>query len=76
MAWVFADQRFGPAEGVAELEIDNADLRWDPNSWQANTNWSALVARAVDAVGGRGLVECAWTIRGRQSLSVRISSVQ
>jgi hypothetical protein len=56
VAWVFADQRFGPGGEAKELVIDDADLRWDPQSWLPTTNWSALVARAVDTVNGKGWV--------------------
>lgn len=55
LAFIFGDMRYGPAN-ADELEIDPADLRWDPWSFGNNTNWTALVARAVDRVGGRGWV--------------------
>lgn len=51
--WILADRRYGPLN-VFPVEIDDADLRFDPWTWQ--TNYTALVARAVDAVGGHGFV--------------------
>ncbi len=53
--WIFADQRFGPAN-ASEVDIDSNDLRWDPNTWQPVTNWLSLIAREVDKVGGLGWV--------------------
>ena len=57
VTWILGDQRYEPAN-APEIEIDNAELRWKPNVWplDANTNWTQLVARAVDEQGGRGWV--------------------
>lgn len=49
--WIVGDQRFGPIEGVENLELDDAELVFDPNTFQ--TNYLPLVARKVDAAGGR-----------------------
>ncbi len=51
--WLLGEGRQGPLN-VAELEIDAADLRLDPWTWQ--TNYPALVAKAADQGGGRGFV--------------------
>jgi len=51
LVWVFADQRFGPAN-AEEVEVDLDELRWEPWSWGQQNNWAALVAREVDRYGG------------------------
>jgi len=55
LVWVFADQRFEPANAT-EVEIDAQLLRWNPDDWNwpVRTNWTSLVARAVDQVEGKG----------------------
>lgn len=51
--WVLGQQRYGAA-GAPDVTIEDADLRFDPNTWQ--TNYAALVARKVDENGGRGFI--------------------
>lgn len=51
--WVLGDARYG-ASGVPDITIEDADLRFDPNTWQ--TNYLALVARKVDENGGKGFI--------------------
>lgn len=53
VTWILGAQRYEPAN-AQELTIDNADLRIDSTRFQSN--WIALVARAVDAAEGRGFV--------------------
>ncbi|HEX6243400.1 MAG TPA: DUF2330 domain-containing protein [Polyangiales bacterium] len=53
VTWILSNQRYEPAN-AQELEIDNADLRFDFTNFQSN--WLALVARAVDGAAGRGFV--------------------
>jgi hypothetical protein len=54
VVWIFADQRFAPGGETRELTIDESQLRWggSPEYY----NWKALVARAADAVDGKGFV--------------------
>lgn len=51
--WVLGTSRYGAA-GLPDVVIDDADLRFDPNTWQ--TNYLALVARKVDGNGGKGFI--------------------
>lgn len=51
--WVLADKRYEVANAPA-VAIDDADLVYD--DWTGQTNYVALVARAVDAAGGHGFV--------------------
>jgi MYXO-CTERM domain-containing protein len=51
--WILGSKRFA-AQNVANLEVDDADLRFDVNRWQ--TNYIPLVARMVDEAGGHGFV--------------------
>jgi hypothetical protein len=53
VAWVFGKERYEPANAT-ELSIADADLRYDYSA--GRSNWTALVARAVDAMQGRGFV--------------------
>jgi hypothetical protein len=53
VAWILGKQRYEPAN-AEELTIDNKDLRFDSSTFKSN--WVALVARAADAVQGRGFV--------------------
>jgi hypothetical protein len=54
VVWIFADQRFAPGGEAREITIDESQLRWggSPDYY----NYKAVVARAVDAVDGRGFV--------------------
>jgi MYXO-CTERM domain-containing protein len=54
--FVLGDRRFGPAGEWTDVEIDDSDIVWRPYTWPMETNWTALVARAVDEVDGRGVV--------------------
>lgn len=53
VTWILGSQRYEPAN-AEELTIDNEDLRFDSATYKSN--WVALVARAADAVQGRGFV--------------------
>jgi uncharacterized protein (TIGR03382 family) len=48
--------RYGPAGTWQDVEIDDSQIVWRPNTWPMETNWTALVAREVDRVNGRGFV--------------------
>ncbi len=51
--WILGEGRYGPLN-VPDVEIPDADLKWDFNRWQSN--YLPLVARKVDDLGGRGFV--------------------
>jgi hypothetical protein len=53
VTWILGQQRYEPAN-AQELSIDDRELRFDQSNFQSN--WTTLVARAVDAAGGRGFV--------------------
>ncbi|MCS6799454.1 MAG: DUF2330 domain-containing protein [Myxococcota bacterium] len=55
VVFILGDMRYGPANWP-ELSIDDADIVWRPGTWPVETNWTALVARAVDEAGGQGWV--------------------
>lgn len=55
LVFVLGDERYTPANW-AEVEIDDDRIVWEPNTWPTRTNWTALVAQSVDAVGGEGFV--------------------
>ncbi|WP_437665328.1 DUF2330 domain-containing protein [Sorangium sp. So ce1182] len=52
---LLGDRRYGPANWP-DVEIDDDQIVWRPYEWPMQTNWTALVARGVDEVGGRGFV--------------------
>ncbi|XXT25259.1 DUF2330 domain-containing protein [Sorangium sp. So ce429] len=52
---LLGDRRYGPANWP-DVEIDDNQIVWRPYDWPVQTNWTALVARGVDEVGGRGFV--------------------
>lgn len=51
--WILGEGRYGPLN-VPDVEIPDADLKFDMRSWQ--TNYLPLVARKIDDQGGRGFV--------------------
>jgi len=53
--FLLGDMRYGPANWP-NLEIDDAEIVWNADSWPMQTNWAALVARGVDEAGGQGWV--------------------
>lgn len=55
LVFIFGDRRYGPANWP-EVFVDDADIVWRPNTWPLQTNWSALVAGAVDEAGGQGFL--------------------
>ncbi|WP_437931258.1 DUF2330 domain-containing protein [Sorangium sp. So ce291] len=52
---LLGDRRYGPANWP-DVEIDDDQIVWRPDTWPMETNWTALVARGVDEAGGRGFV--------------------
>lgn len=52
LAMILGPQRYGPANWT-EVDIDDADIRME-GRWGGRTNWTSLVAKAVDEVGGKG----------------------
>lgn len=65
VVWVFGKTRYEPGN-ADELSIDDDQLKLDQNY---QSNWMALVARAVDEARGRGfVVENASTITDLQAL--------
>jgi hypothetical protein len=58
VVFILGDMRYGMGGEFENLTIDEADLRWktDEGSFMPQTNWTSLVARAVDEVGGHGFV--------------------
>jgi len=52
--WILGDRRFGPAAPFADVEIPDAEIVFDPFSFQ--TNYVSLVARKVDEARGKGFV--------------------
>ncbi len=54
--FILGDMRYGPAGTWTEVDIDDSEIVWRPYTYPMETNWAALVARAVDAVEGRGFV--------------------
>lgn len=55
LVFVFGDQRYTPANWAA-VEVDERRLTFRPDVFPIQTNWTTLVAEAVDAVGGQGFV--------------------
>ncbi len=53
--FVLGDMRYGPANWP-DVDVDDDDIVWRPYVWPMETNWTALVARAVDEAGGQGFV--------------------
>jgi hypothetical protein len=53
VTWILGKQRYEPAN-AQELSIRDEELRFDQSTFQSN--WTTLVARAVDAAHGRGFV--------------------
>jgi hypothetical protein len=53
VAWIFGKERYEPAN-APELSISDSDLRYDFST--GRSNWTAVVARAVDEMNGRGFV--------------------
>ena len=51
--WILGEKRYGVAN-MPNIDIDDADLRWDDWAWQSN--YVPLVARSVDAAGGHGFI--------------------
>jgi hypothetical protein len=51
LVFILADRRYEPKNWV-EVDVDLADVVIDPET--GRSNWAALVAQAVDAVGGQG----------------------
>jgi hypothetical protein len=55
VVWILGQRRYEPAN-AEEITIPKEELRWRPNSWPIRTNWTQLVARHVDARGGKAWV--------------------
>lgn len=55
VVFILGDQRY-EAKNWENVTIDDSELRVAPYSWPALTNWTALVAKGVDAAGGQGWV--------------------
>ena len=70
--WILADKRYAPVN-VADLVIDDARLVMDPWTW--TTNYSALVAKAVDEANGIGFVTELATPTADLARTVRESNV-
>ena len=55
VVFILGDQRY-EAKNWENVTIDESELRYDPYTWPALTNWPALVAKGVDEAGGQGWV--------------------
>lgn len=55
LAFVLGSQRY-EGKNWPNLELPDEQLRFDPFLSPSQTNWSTLVARAVDEAGGRGWI--------------------
>lgn len=55
VVFVLGDSRY-EAKNWENISIDDADIRFVPNTWPVQTNWAALVAKGVDEAGGQGWV--------------------
>jgi hypothetical protein len=57
LVFVLAAQRYEGANWES-VEIDDSEIAWanDPYSFNLRTNWSSLVAKKIDSVGGHGWV--------------------
>jgi hypothetical protein len=53
VVWILGARRYEPAN-APELDIVSSELKW--SAFPIRTNWPELVARKVDAEGGRGWV--------------------
>jgi hypothetical protein len=53
VVWILGARRYEPAN-APELDLQSAELKW--SAFPIRTNWTELVARKVDAEGGRGWV--------------------
>ena len=70
--WVLADKRYAPMN-VPDLVISDDELVMDPWTW--TTNYSALVAKAVDEANGSGFVTELATPTADLARTVRDSNV-
>jgi hypothetical protein len=55
LVFVLADQRYAGANWP-NIEIPDDKIKFRQDTWPLQTNWTALVARGVDAAGGQGWV--------------------
>jgi len=55
LVFILGDQRYAPANW-ADVDVADEDIVWSFDRWPMRTNWTALVAQAVDEVGGEGFV--------------------
>ena len=53
--WILGDRRYNPLN-VPDVEVNLDDMVFRANTWPIESNYQALVARAVDAEDGKGFV--------------------
>ena len=69
VVWILGQHRYEPAN-ADELVIPKEELRWRGYGFPVETNWTQLVAKHVDALGGRG-----WAVEQAGSTSALLQSV-